>query len=209
MRIAGRLSISLALVAVLVAPASGDTQTVLDPDDTPSPMDIVATRHRHARRDTAATPGHRTRERLWFRIVTYEPWSYEAIDDHEQFITFEINEDRDDKIERCLVVRAHTPEDEGALGYSASIYERCIYFDDDRLIASYGTEHVARSDSHSLSVHVPKRALLGKGGRSYRWRVATAFTDPNPGTSCSEPDPHGDGGYGTCHDFSRWKRHRI
>ena len=209
MGIVGRVLLAASLLVALAVPAAGDSQTVLDSDDSESPTDVVAARHRHARRDTAATPGHRTRERLWFRIVTYEAWSHEAIDGHEQFITFEINKDQDDEIERCVVVRAHTPGEAASLGYSASIYERCIYFDDDKLVASYGTEHVTRPDTHSLRVHVPKRALLGQADRAYRWRAATAFTDENPGTPCSEPDPHHDGGYGECHDFTRWVRHRL
>lgn len=200
-----RKLLTIALVTALALPggyAFAHSQTVLDPDDSDGPVDIVATRHAHK-------PGDRTRSKASFRLVAYESWNYESIDDTYQYVSFEINLDEDQEVDRCLVVRAHTepsqPGADPALGYSATVYRDCMYWQDE-LVKSYGTDHVSVPDAHSIRAVVPKRVLLGSGVDEYEWRAVTSFEEGQEG-ACPIRGPH-DGGYGTCSDFTRWKRHR-
>ncbi len=194
------LSLATAMLALLATSAFAHTQTVLDSDDSEGPLDIVAARHSHKVRDGG-------RPQAIFRVVTYESWTYESINDTKQFVSFEINLDKDDAIERCVVVRAHTPNDGGALGYSANVYKNCIYFDDE-LVRSFGTEHVSVPDAHSIRVVVPQKVPLGGKAHGYRWRAVTSFEEQQQNSDCPAPEPHGDGGYGACADFTKWQRHR-
>lgn len=199
------------LVTVLLAialPATAHQKTVLDPDDSPGPLDIVAARHRHRTIDFYGPGVGGLRTSLIFKVVTYERWSYEAIDGGKQFIAFEIDRDRDGSIDRCIVVTSEIPAEGAALGFQAKIYKRCTYFDDP-LVRSFGSENLSRPDEHSLRVILPKRAVLGRGVKSYASRAATSFEEQNQDSPCRAPEPHADGGYGACADFTRWKRHSF
>ena len=201
--------LSTAVVTVLVAVLGGTgmahTQFALDPDDSPGPMDIVTARLAHKVDDGKPT--------IKLRLVTYETWTYESIDDRKQFVSFEIDVPKD-RLERgadrCVVVQAHTepaePGTDPALGYSANVYKNCMYFGDD-LVKSYGMERVTIPDAHSIQVQIPKRVLVGSRADSYRWRAVTSFEEPQQSSVCPSPGPH-DGGYGACADFTKWQRHK-
>jgi hypothetical protein len=111
-------------------------------------------------------------------------------------------------MERCIVITAQIPQEGEALSYQVNVYEGCNYFD-DRLIRSFGTEKVKRRDEHSIAVTLRKRAVLGPGVTSFRWRAVTSFEEQRQDAACPAPEPHGDGGYGACADFTRWKRHSV
>lgn len=202
------LAVLAATSLLIVAPAGAHVKTVLDPDDSPGPMDIVAARHRHRTVDFYGPGVGGLRTSLIFKVVTYETWSYEAIDGGKQFVAFELDLDHDRRMERCIVVTSQIPTEGAALGFQANVYEGCNYFD-DRLIRSFGTEHVSRGDEHSIRVSLPKRAVLGRGVKSYAWRAVTSFEEQNQNSPCPAPEAHGDGGYGACADVTRWSKHSF
>lgn len=202
------ITVLVAAGSLLLSPAMAHERTLLDPDDSPGPMDLVATRHRHRAIDFYGPGVGGQRTSLIFKLVTYETWSYENISGGKQFVTFEIDVDRDDQIDRCVVVTSQTPTDGAAVGFQANVYAGCNYFD-DRLVRSFGSENVRRNDEHSIRVSLPKRAVLGRGVKSYAWRAASSFEEQNQNSACPAPEPHGDGGYGACVDFTRWKRHSF
>ena len=195
------LASALVLLALLAGAALAHTQTVLDGDDSEGPLDIVAARHGHKAGNGKPSAN--------FKLVTYETWTYQSIDDgRREFISFEINLDDDESIERCLVVRAHTPpEGTAALGYSATVHQDCVYFNDP-VVKSYGVDHISFPDAHSVRVRVPKRVLLGAGVDNYRWRGVTSFEQyEHQNDPCYTPPAPSDGLYGICADFTSWKRH--
>lgn len=204
-RIIGAIAVAV-LVGTMTAGIAHE-QTKLDPDDSPGPLDLVATQHRHRTIDFHGTGPGRLVTSLTFKVVTYETWSYEAIGGGRNFVAFEIDVDLDRKMDRCIVVHSQTPTEGAARGYEVNVYEGCNYFD-DRLIRSFGTENVRRPDEHSIRVVLGRRAALGPGVKSYGWRAVTSFEEQNQDGPCPAPDPHGDGGYGTCADFTGWKTHK-
>jgi hypothetical protein len=145
------------------------------------------------------------------KLITYETWEHTAIAGGKNFAGFEFNLDGDAGIERCAIVDSQDAQEGGGEGkteYEVRIYEGCNYFD-DKLIRSYESGHAGRPDAHSLRVTVPRRVLLGRGVKSYRWRAVTSFQEQDQSSPCPAPDPHGDGGYGTCADFTKWTRHSF
>ena len=187
---------------LLAVPAGADSQSRLDPDDTLGPLDLAGVSH-----------AHRTTERgvvLRFRAVTFEPWDDSDINASgssrccnigSTFIAVEFNLDRDDTIERCVVVtRAEVQP--GVFRFEGNVFKGCIYFDDQRLGQ---TLDVSRPDEHSLRVWVP-RGLIGKSVATYQWRIVTAF-EREGSTEC--PPSGGDGAYSTCTDFSPWTKHAL
>ncbi len=199
----------VALVGALMAtPAAAHQETVLDEADTAGPLDIVAARDWDRKFTIVSThpqSSKRIREFV-LKLVTYEPWENTAITGGKNFISFEFNLDEDDTIERCIVVRAHT-EPDGAPGRpEATVYRGCNYFD-DRSIRDAG--RVSRQDEHSLRVTILKRKFLPRGVRSFAWRAVTSYEEQPQSSECAAPEPHGDGGYGTCADFTSWQRHRL
>lgn len=193
---------ALALLTALIgaSPATAHEQTVLDQDDSDGPLDIVAARQRHARVTEVQT--HPEKEiryiELRYRIVTYEKWERSIVSGGHNFISFEFNLDRDRTIERCLVI---TNSEHEMLG---RIYKNCTYFDDE-LVAMAS---VGRRDKHSLDVAFPRR-MLGKSIKKWRWRAVTSFEEQDQSSACPAPEPHGDGGYGACTDFTKWARHSF
>lgn len=210
MRRWGPAAAAFAMVLITSVPAAGHPRAVLDGDDSDGPLDLAGAQHNH---QTIAWSGIGTggmATSVRFKLATYERWTYEAIEGSiKRWVGVEIDLDNDRKVDRCLMVRAHVPPDgTAALGYSVTIYKGCNYFD-DRLVKSYGSDQVSRPDEHSIRVHVPKKALLGRGVKTYRWRALTSFEEQRQNSACSEPEDHADGGYGTCVDFTRWKRHSF
>ncbi len=72
---------------------------------------------------------------------------------------------------------------------------------------------MGRPDEHSLRVSVGK-SILGKGVRSYRWRIVTGFTDESNPYCQPPPPPPPDVAVdylelGTCVDYSRWTTHTL
>jgi hypothetical protein len=207
-------TLAVASLLLLAPTAFGHTKTALDPDDTSGPLDIVAARHGHetytiSETHTTAPDRHQTKVRL--KLITYETWEHTAIAGGKNFAGFEFNLDGDAGIERCAIVDSQDAQEGGGEGkteYEVRIYEGCNYFD-DKLIRSYESGHAGRPDAHSLRVTVPRRVLLGRGVKSYRWRAVTSFQEQDQSSPCPAPDPHGDGGYGTCADFTKWTRHSF
>lgn len=81
----------------------------------------------------------------------------------------------------------------------------CVQRFDEKLV---GTRLASRPDQHSVKVTIPKR-WLGRNARVYRWRAATSFEeDGHP--ECSPPENlPPERRYGTCVDFTRWKKHAF
>ncbi len=175
-------------------------KTELDKDDSAGPLDIVAARQRHRVAHLLQT--HPQREfkeiELRYRLVTYEAWEREIVSGNHNFISFEFDLDADRAIERCLVI---TNSEFEMLG---RMYKNCTYFDDELV----GSASVGRRDKHSLDTAFPRR-LLRKGITRWKWRAVTSFEQQNQNSSCAAPDPHGDGGYGACADFTQWRTHKI
>ncbi len=174
---------------------------VLDPADTKGPLDLSGARHRDRSFEIIQADSPRTSivTRLILKAVTYEAWSKDVIGGGaHRFISFEFNLDGDQAIERCAVVTSEASE------LRAKIYRDCNYFD-YREVASLND--VSRPDRHSVKLSF-RRAFLGPDVTSYEWRVATSFEDADH-PDCEPPEPHGDGGYGTCHDSTRWRRHSL
>ncbi len=188
------------LVLSLATAAWPHEQTGLDRADSPGPLDIVAARQRHARVTELQT--HPQREirstELRYRLVTYEEWERTIVPGGRNFISFEFNLDRDRGIERCLVI---TNSEHEMLG---RMYKDCTYVHDELI----GSASVGRRDQHSLDTNFRLR-LLGRNATKWRWRAITSFEEQNPNSPCPAPEPHGDGGYGACADFTEWKRHRL
>ena len=198
-------AIAVSVVVVLAAPAWGHVQTRLDPDDTSGPLDLVAVRHSHGTTDSGKVV-------LRFRVVTYETWDDSTINASgsssdsnigDQFISIELDLDGDGGVDRCVVVtRAEVKS--GDFRLEGNVFKDCKYFNDQKLGRTLA---VSRPDKHSLRLAVRTR-LLAMKTTTYRWRVVTAF-EREGSAECSPSDPHGDGGYAACTDFSRWARHSF
>jgi len=187
-------------ILVMMGAAGAHPQTVLDADDTSGPLDIVAARAKHRVLEQTVTHGGgaRTTTTLYFRLVTYETWSNDAISGAKRFISFEFDRDGDDDAERCVVI---TDDDEPEL--IGRVYRGCDY-EQDELI---GAVSASRRDAHSVRFSIEKRDL-GRRLTSVRWRALTSFEEPG-NEDCPHQGPPGDGGYGSCVDRTSWKRHRL
>lgn len=195
----GALAVGV-LLGVSMLPGLAHEQTKFDADDSSGPLDIVAARQRHRVLVKAHT--HPEREsrftELRYRLVTYEKWERAILSGNHSFISFEFNLDDDSVIERCLVI---TNSEFELLG---RMYKNCNYFNDELV----GSASVSRPDKHSLDTAFG-RWLLRKGITRWSWRAVTSFEEQSQSSSCPSADPHGDGGYGTCTDFTDWKTHKL
>lgn len=191
------IGIATILFALLLAttPAFAHSRTTLDQDDTAGPLDTVAAKLKHEEKGV---------DGLTLRLITYEKWESDILGGGRQFISFEFNLDADSVIERCLVVTKQEVEP-GAFALRGDVYKSCKYFDDERVGS---TSLVTRPDQHSVKVRVRKRLLVPRASGAYKWRAATSFEEQDQSSSCPTPEPHGDGGYGTCNDLTSWSRHR-
>ncbi len=192
--------VTLALICGSVATGMAHDQTLLDDDDSPGPLDIVAARQRH--RVFTEAQSHPRNEyqvvELRYKVITYEKWEREIVSGNHNFISIEFNLDDDAVIERCLVI---TNSEHEMLG---RMYRNCIYFNDELV----GSASVSRRDKHSLNTSFARR-LLRKGITKWKWRAVTSFEEQSENSPCPAPEPHGDGGYGSCVDFTAWQRHRL
>jgi hypothetical protein len=188
-RISLIVSVAALSLVTLAGIGSAHTQTVLDGDDSPGPLDLVAARHRHVVHDTGAG-----RERLLvFRFVTYEGWSNDALNGPSNYVYIAFR-DR----ERCIEIYL-TPE--GALE-GRMIHYGCRSIPGRPIGESIP---VTRPDAHSARLALPKR-LLGGDTSNYVWHIATSYEregDPN----CPPSEQYSDRREGSCTDFTRWKRH--
>lgn len=187
----------MVLVAVVMSalPAFAHGQTVLDKDDSDGPLDLVAAEQRHQSGDVKG---------LKLRLVTYEVWDSATLGGGHQFVSFEFNLDADPAIERCLVITNQEVEP-GAFALRGHIYKNCKYFNDEQIGS---TSLVSRPDQHSVRVSIPRKAMLPRSADVYKWRAVSSFEEDDPQSACPSPQPHGDGGYGVCSDFTAWQRHR-
>lgn len=188
-----RAAATLVAVFLMTASASAHSRTTLDKDDVAGPLDIVATKQSH---EETGVRG------LTLRLITYETWDSDTLGGSHQFVSFEFNLDSDSAIERCLVITNQEVEP-GAFALRGDVYKNCKYFDDERIGS---TSLVTRPDQHSVKVNIRKRLLVPKGSGAYRWRAASSFEEQDQNSACAAPDPHGDGGYGTCKDLTSWSR---
>lgn len=189
-----------ALTALFIAvPAAAHVQTVLDPDDTPGPLDTVAARVKHFR--IAETHPERHRTVLTFKLVTYETWPNDRLSGVDNHVTFEFNLDSDDGVERCFEIRQR---EDGEL--QGQMFSRGCEFVLGEPVGK--PRNVSRPDEHSLKASFRKR-LLGKSIKAFRWRAVTSF-DENNDSQCPRPDPlPPERRYATCTDSTKWSRHRV
>ncbi len=190
---------ALVSLALLAPTAAAHPQTALDTDDSPGPLDTVAARVSDKQSDETG------RRYFELRLVTYEEWSDATVGGGKNFIAFEFQTDKDELIDRCLVITQREVEPD-VFALEANVYRECNYFNSDRVS---GTQLITRPDQHSVDISIGRRALLGRGVRAYRWRSVTSFEEQQQSSECAAPEPHGDGGYGACADFTRWIRHRL
>lgn len=191
-RIVSLMAVGLFITASV---AWGHTQTVLDSDDSEGPLDIVAARQAHENVTWLDAQGYPT-EIVVVKVLTYETWDNDVIDQGgHRFISFEFNLDKSQDIERCFVMNSNASETFGIM------YKNCKYFDDHSMGLAIPARRIA--DGHGIRGYFPRKWLGNK--ESFRWRAVTSYEQEGP--PCAIPDPHGDGGYGTCADFTRWKRH--
>jgi hypothetical protein len=202
-----KVALLVGLLMVLPAVGVAHEQTDLDPNDSASPVDTAAARLWDRKMCTVSThPGRSTcHKEMDLRLVAYEPWSSGQISGGKNFITFEFNFDRDPVPERCVVIRAQS-EPDGAVGRPyASLYRECTYFA-DTFISNIG--RTSQPDAHSIRVKIRRKGrLIPSGTGSFRWRSVTSFQQEGH-EGCPPPEPHADGGYGTCADSTAWRRHR-
>ena len=177
----------LVLAIGLSSAASAHPLTVLDDDDSPGPLDIVAARLRHPRRGYV------------LHLRTYEPWSNSTLDGHKNYVGFEFDFDSDGFSDRCVIVRFDVPEDEGPTAIHGGVYgPGCVSELSDRPGA------VSRPDDHGFTVRTPRRWIPR---RNFLWRALTSYEEEG------HPDCYIDIGpeprHGSCADFTRWKAHDI
>lgn len=179
----------LVVLMVLSAPAYAHTQTRLDRDDTASPLDLVAARQKHR-----GSP-----KKLILKLVTYEKWQQlEGM----RFVSFEFDTNNDGEPERCLDIgRDGTLQ---ATMYRGTFFG-CVQRFEDRKV---GSRLAVRPDDHSIKVTIPKR-WLGRNSKVYKWRAVTSFEEDGH-AECPPPENvPPERRYGTCVDFTRWKKHSF
>lgn len=187
-----RIKIILAPVLalmVLASPALAHTQTRLDGDDSAGTLDLMAARHKHR-----GSP-----KNLMLKLVTYEKW--QQLGDMT-FVSFEFDKNDDGQPERCLDIGL-----DGTL--QATMYKGtfagCVQQFEQQQV---GSRLASRPDQHSVKVTIPK-TWLGGNSKVYRWRAATSFEQERH-AECSPPENlPPERRYGTCVDFTRWKRHSF
>lgn len=176
-------------VGLLGIPASAHTTTVLDPDDSPGPLDTVASRAKHD--TTFAT----------FKLITYETWSSDRVEGGNNFITIEFDFDADRQPDRCFDVTS--PDGASLVGQMYTVGCALVLGD-----PKGPPLPVARPDNHSLKAEIPRR-LIGKDRRSYRWRTVTSFEAADY-SGCPKPEsPPPESRYGVCKDFTRLRTLKL
>ena len=191
------IGVLVTLLSSVAQPATGHLDVVFDDDDTSGPLDLVYTTLRDRKTETGRI--------LTLRGTTYERWRSSVLDQGsgKRWISFEFNLERDETRERRIFVT----HDEGEL--IARMFGPGFgdpYFTNSRFI---GRADVLRPDGHSVKITF-RRRMLGKGVRSFRWLATASYEEWGQfAETCPVPEPHGDGGYGVCRDFTKQTRHSI
>lgn len=200
-------------VAVLVCLLPGlgfaHEQTDLDSDDSPGRLDTVAARQWDRIFCTLSTHSSR-RERCYkeihLKLVTYETWDAQILAEPKSFISFEFDYDRDDANDRCLVIRTPAepePPADPAIGKpEGRLYRNCTYVDDDHIRE---VQRIRRRDDYSIRALLRKDKLLPPGAGSFRWRSLTSYQRQGDQACPPADSPEG---FGTCLDYTAWRRHR-
>lgn len=183
----------------VMGPASAHVQTVLDGDDTESPVDIVAGRLSHAKRQVT------------LRMVAYERWANSALSSQGgparryRFAAFELDLDGDDRPDRCVAASwaNDVMSDPNAGHYRPTVYEACTYAPEDEI----GTGTWARPDDHTLVLNVARSLFAPRAEGAFRWRAVTSYAEDGEGPCRAEDETEADP-YGTCTDFTEWMTHR-
>lgn len=184
-------------------------QTDLDSDDSPGPLDTVAARQwdRVFCNSSLHPPREECFKEIHLKLVTYETWGAQILAEPKSFISFEFDFDRDDANDRCLVIR--TPAESAEPGNPAigrpegRLYRNCTYSDDDHIRE---VRRIRRRDDYSVRALLRKDRLLPRGAGSFRWRSLTSY-ERDGDDACASAEST-DGGYGTCLDYTAWRRHR-
>lgn len=191
-----RTLLIILVIAVLGPTASAHQTAALDGDDSPGPLDIVATQMKHSD------------SRLKLGVITYERWADSTLSGELNYIRFDL--DRVDRpgIQRCVLVRLYPPEppNEGPTEVQTDAFRRC-----DAPLPYYreteATTSVVRFDQHSLTLYVQKGFLWKRPLRDLRFRALTSFEDEDH-PECRPPDPTPpEHFFGTCSDETEWRRH--
>ena len=181
-----RIAVAILLTLLLFGSAAAHPRTVLDADDSPGPLDLVAARFRHSDGEI----------RLHAR--TYEAWSDSTLEGEKSFIAFHFNLDRDKNIERCVVVKLDPPEEEGPTVVTGGIYK-----DDCTKQVSDHPGNVFRNQPNGITLSLA-RGRIGRG--DLRWRALSSFEEEGH-EHCSPPTMGPEPVYGACTDTTRWNRH--
>lgn len=144
--------LGLAIVATAAAPAGATRNTVGDPDDSVSPIDIASASHGHM------TAGDR--RLLTHRVDAYTPWDLDDLGGRHSFFSFEFDVDGDGSADHFVAVT----DRRGVLRASSDFDARVT---------------VTRPDSDSVQIAFPKSAIA-KRGDGYHWN-ATVYYDPARG----------------------------
>ncbi|MDP9067918.1 MAG: hypothetical protein M3N53_06180 [Actinomycetota bacterium] len=174
---------------VLTSPAFAHTQTRLDGDDSAGALDLVAARQKHQ-----GSP-----KKLILKLVTYEKWQQLG---GMTFVSFEFDKNNDGEPERCLDIAL-----DGTLQSTMykGTFAGCVQQFEEQQV---GTRLASRPDQHSIKVAIPER-WLSRNSKAYRWRAATSFEEEHH-ADCPPPENlPPERRYGTCVDFTRWKRHSF
>ena len=141
-------------------PTTSGARTVIDPDDSPGPLDLVYAQQR-------SSNDGRT---LIFRLGTYEEWDAPTVEDVRNFrwigVFFTHHRTTDGEWFRKLILE----QDEGEL--TAKVYGRSVGGRPPQSEPLADNLRVWRPDLHSISVRFPAR-LLGK--KPYRWAANSSF----------------------------------
>jgi hypothetical protein len=183
-----RILASLLVVVLGSSSAVAHTRTVLDKDDSPGPLDLVAARVGHVHRQ------------LRLHIRTYEPWADRSLEGAKNLIRFDFNLDSDPRLERCVVVKFDPPP-EGSEGPTAILGG--VYRNNCSQQISDHPGNVFRREPNELTLTLAPKLI----GKSFRWRAFTSFEEdehPDCPPHTSGPEPL----YGSCTDYTRWDRHR-
>lgn len=193
-----RIVVVLLLSILFVPPASAHRRATLDQDDSPGPLDIVATQLSHPQ------------TRIKLLVVTYEEWNDATLSGEVNYVRFDL--DRRDKrgIQRCVVIHLHPPgpPEPGPTEARVQFYRRC-----DSPIPYYepidSTTSVVRPDQHSLALYVDRNVLWKRRLRELQWRAITSY-EHSDHPDCQPPDPDApppEHFFGSCYDETRWRRH--
>lgn len=187
--------LAIGLVTVLAGPAGAHGRTVLDPDDSPGPLDVVAARVKHPE------------GLLKLRLVTYETWDDATISDDLKFVSFELDDPSRPGIERCVVVRNVVDEEGNVTSWEGPVYGDCggpvPYHREVGTVI-----RIARIDGHSIEVYVDLDVIWPRRRpESFRWRALTSYEDDS-WEGCEPPQQlPPEHFFGTCTDWTGWNTH--